>query len=234
MKAWKLSGAGNDFVLVEGPVARPEALARRLCKEHRVDGLLVATRGRVPEVLHVNNDGSPAFCGNGSRCAAWWMRRRGWFGARAFRFRSNGALLRARGLGRGRVAIRMPRPSKLAFDRRLNLYVVDTGAPHAVLQVADIDTAPLRSLGPRLRRALDANVDFMELRGGKVRMRSYERGVEDETLACGTGAVAVALVARALGRAGARVDVVARGGDRLTVVFEGRRPWLEGPVRLIP
>lgn len=240
---WKLSGAGNDFVLVEGPLpsARAKALARRLCDRREgvgADGLLVAERGRV---RYVNADGSDAFCGNGARCAAWWLKRRGWGGAS---FSLSGTAVRASvAAASGRV--RMPDASAArrlpvrAEGRVWNVLFLDTGVPHAVVAVAAaaLKSFPVVRIGRALRRhkafgRAGTNVDFVARVPGGLALRTYERGVEDETLACGTGAVAAALT---LGRS-PRVRVAAAGGD-LTVAYSPRKDggftdvWLEGPVR---
>lgn len=235
---WKLSGAGNDFVLLRGPVpaARARALARRLCDRRAgvgADGLLVAAPGRV---LYLNADGSRAFCGNGARCAAWWLSK----GRGAVAFALSGVPVRAVVAG-GRARVRMPdAPAPKAVKTSLGPAVfVDTGVPHAVRRVKGLAAFDVAGQGRRLRsdRAFGragANADFIELGRGAVAIRTYERGVEAETLACGTGAVAAALASGL--PSPVRVD--ARGG-RLTVSFARRKDggftdvWLEGPVRQV-
>lgn len=248
---WKLAGAGNDFVLVEasriGSRSRP-ALARRLCDRRRsigADGLLVVSR-RPAGFDHYNADGSRAFCGNGARCAALWMRGAGWIGRRAV-LASPAGKVEAEILGPRRARVRMPAARRLrAFElrvlgRTLRAVLYDTGVPHAVVRVRGLSRWPVCEVGRLLRghpafgRA-GANVDFIETNGATVFVRTYERGVEDETLACGTGAVAAALEARA---PGSRAPVrVAMPGGRLSVAFAGTGPrWedvrLEGPAQLV-
>lgn len=243
-----MSGAGNDFVLIEGPVTGAAALARRLCDRRAgvgADGLLVMTRTAAgPRLDYRNADGSAAFCGNGSRCAALWAAERGWVRGGSFSLRtSRGALLvRLTGRGRAEVAMPEPRGARLglhlrALGRPRTVHFVDAGAPHAVMFVPDAEIAPVRDLGRALRfhpafgRA-GANADFVELRRGRLILRTYERGVEDETLACGSGAVAAAFVARALGRVGSPVRLEVRSGATLTVSFDsGVR--LEGPGEVV-
>ena len=218
MRFWKLSGAGNDFVLIEG--AGSAALARRLCDRKAgvgADGLL-AVRGR--RVVNYNPDGSRAFCGNGSRCAALFLSRRL---GKSFTFTSNGRELAARIVGGGRVAVRMPAPGPVT--RRGHVRLVHTGVPHAVVPVRGLDRYPVVEKGRPLRWKLGANVNFVERSGRALRVRTYERGVEDETLACGTGVVAAAA---AFGVS----KVIVRSGETLTVSF-GPETWLEGPARLV-
>ncbi|MDD5301604.1 MAG: diaminopimelate epimerase [Elusimicrobia bacterium] len=243
---WKLTGAGNDFVLLSG---RPKgksgaALARSLCDRRfgvGADGLLVMSR-RAGEVRldYWNADGSPAFCGNGSRCAVLWAAARGWLKGEEFALRTNRGPLAARLTGNGRAEVSMPAPKGLRLGvsvktkgRAVQAHYVDTGVPHAVVFVPDIKTVDVKGLGRALRFSkafgrAGANVDFVEIRKNDLLVRTYERGVEAETLACGTGIVASAFVARVLGFGGSPVKVKVRGGAVLSVSFD-EGPRLEGP-----
>lgn len=241
---WKLSGAGNDFILLRAEDlprrSRLPALARRLCDRRLgigADGILVLGA----EVRYLNADGSAAFCGNGTRCAAWWLaRRRGRPGELSFT--SSGVRVRARADSRG-ARVRMPDPTGMRLGLRLKVLgrtiradYVDTGVPHLVVAWKGLSRAPVAELGRALRRhaALGpggANVNFLEGR----RARTYERGVEAETLACGTGAVACSLTLAARRGLRSPLAIQTRGGT-LTTSFR-RRPdgafddvWLEGPV----
>jgi diaminopimelate epimerase len=247
LRFWKMSGAGNDFVLLAGLPrgARGAALARRLCDRRRgvgADGLLsVARRGGRARLDYWNADGSAAFCGNGTRCGALWAAARGLAAGREFELSTIRGLLKVRLTGRGRAEVGMPEPRGFrrglalqAAGRSWTAHFIDTGVPHAVVFVPDVEKADVRAAGRALRfhkafGPAGANVDFVSARGGALALRTYERGVEDETLACGTGIVAAAAVARALGRAGDRVKVRVRGGDILNVTFGADSPRLEGP-----
>ena len=248
---FKMSGAGNDFVLLSGlPRGRSgAALARRLCDRRRgigADGMLVLSRRGVHTRLdYWNADGSAAFCGNGSRCGALWAHAQGWTKGKRFTLDTSGGPLDVRLTARGRAEVVMPKPEGLrlrlplaAFKRAFSVHFVDTGVPHAVVFVPDIEKIDVKTLGRafRFHKAFGkagANVDFVTIRDGVLLLRTYERGVEDETLACGTGVIAAAAVARALGKAGNRVKVRARGGDVLHVSFSGGRTRLEGPGEII-
>lgn len=239
---WKLSGAGNDFVLLEGLPKRHSgaALAKTLCDRHLgigADGLLVMTRKSLE---YWNADGSKAFCGNGTRAAVLWAAGKGWVKNGKLTLRTNGKNLTARLTTKGRAEVDMPAPRKLRLGLNVKTeggsvlaHYVDTGVPHAVVFVDDIEKINVRELGRELRfhkafgRA-GANVNFVEISKTGLALRTYERGVEDETLACGTGIVASAFVARVLGRSDNPVRVKVRGGDILKVAF-GRFPRLEGP-----
>lgn len=243
---WKLSGAGNDFVLLAGlPKGRSgAALARELCDRRLgigADGLLVVTRGaRRPTLEYWNADGSAAFCGNGSRCGALWAAWNGYAKGSAFSLDSNRGRLDITLASKGRAEVTMPKVSKLRLGMNVDgfkVHYVDTGVPHAVVFIHS-DKVDVDCLGRRLRRhkafgKAGANVDFVHAKKGKLVVRTYERGVEGETLACGTGVVAAAVVANALGYAGATVPVQVRSGDLLRVTLVGPSPRLEGPGRLV-
>jgi diaminopimelate epimerase len=108
---------------------------------------------------------------------------------------------------------------------------VDTGVPHAVIFIEDLNLN-IKEVAPRIRYAdifsKGCNVNFAEILGkNRIRMRTYERGVEDETLCCGTGAVAVAAVARRLGKAGDTIEIMTKGG-KLRISFDGEEAFMEG------
>jgi len=257
---WKLDGAGNDFVLVDARRVSPRAapaLARRLCARRTgagADGLLLVrapARGRLARVLYFNADGSRAFCGNGLRCAAFWMRRRGWTGAVAELAAGQGTFT-ARAAGAGRMRLSMPAAARVRRKLRLRAKgrtffadAADTGAPHAVIAVsaAALERIPLSEIGPLLRRecalgSRGANIDFIARKGAGLKLRTFERGVEAETLACGTGAVAAALLSSPERDGRFRKAVFTRGGACLMVRWiraQGRVKdvSLEGPARVV-
>jgi diaminopimelate epimerase len=248
---FKMSGAGNDFVLLDGLPGGHSgpALARRLCDRRRgigADGLLVLSRrGKRMRLDYWNADGSAAFCGNGSRCAAIWVHAQGWTKGKNFSLGTSGGVLDVRLTAHGRAEVDMPEPKGLehrprlkALGRTFSVHYVHTGVPHTVYFVADVAKIDVKTLGRAFRYhkafgKAGANVDFVEVRDSYLHLRTYERGVEDETLACGTGIVAAAYVARALGKAGDRVKVKVRGGDVLNVSFSGGTTRLEGPGEII-
>lgn len=251
VRFFKMSGAGNDFVLLNGlPRGRSgAALARRLCDRRRgigADGLLVLSkRGGHTRLDYWNADGSAAFCGNGSRCGALWAHAQGWTKGKTFTLDTSGGPLAVRLTARGRAEVLMPEPKDLehrprvkALGRTFSVHYVHTGVPHAVVVVNDVGRINVRELGRALRYhrlfgKAGANVDFVDVRDRVLNLRTYERGVEDETLACGTGIVAAAAVARSLGKAGDRVNVKVRGGDILHVTFRGTEARLEGPGEVV-
>jgi diaminopimelate epimerase len=156
--------------------------------------------------------------------------------------------------GAERVRLRMPPAVVLArglrlvaAGRRLRADWLDTGVPHAVVAVPSVERYPVVEVGRALRRhpafgRAGANVDFVAMARRPMPLRTYERGVEDETLACGSGAVAAALSAHLARGARAPIALATRGGELLKVDFKppvpGPRPrfeevWLEGPARVV-
>lgn len=257
LKFAKMSGAGNDFVLLDWTAAKASAqplprLAQKLCDRRTAigaDGLLVLVSGAErPTLRYFNADGSEAFCGNGARCAAWWLFSRGIRrGKKEFDFNSDAGRLQARIKAPEVAAIAMPEPRALRLGLKLKaggrsflVDALDTGVPHAVATVKDLKDFPVFEYGRALRRhsafaPAGANVNFIAKVAKGWAIRTYERGVEDETLACGTGATAAAIIAAARGAA-SPVTVIARGGE-LKVHFKRSGPrftdvWLEGPAQV--
>jgi len=254
----KMHGAANDFVVVDHREPflpePPDALVRRLCDRRRgvgADGVLLLERD--PELdfamRYHNADGARAeFCGNGARCLARFALERGLGAAGRVRFRTEAgvqdACVTAAGaieLHFGRVAPPGPPEGLEAAGRRFTGRPVHAGVPHFVIGVEDVRAVPVAEWGPLLRRharfaPAGANVDFVTRLGpSRVAMRTFERGVEAETLACGSGAIATALWAAEEG-ARAPVEVLTAGGDVLVVSFAdgegGRDVRLTGPAEL--
>ena len=257
----KMVAAGNDFLVVDTRRLRRQrahpwkAVSRALCDRHQgigADGLLVLESSASADVkMRVfNPDGSEAhMCGNGARCVALYLvqRRQG--------KRPGGIVLETKagrvtaGVQGGRVAIRLMDPTDLRLDlsldverRHLRMGFINTGVPHVVVPVADLDTVDVNRLGRAIRHhsafaPRGTNVNFVQpdpSHKNRLRVRTYERGVEEETLSCGTGVAAAALVyalnrARESGKGAAEgngggsqpwtLQVQPRSGDMLTVSF---------------
>ncbi|OGR67256.1 MAG: diaminopimelate epimerase [Elusimicrobia bacterium GWC2_61_19] len=257
MKFWKMSGAGNDFVLITGgryKTAALKKLAVGLCAARTgvgADGLLYVRPGRgAVSLRYFNSDGSEAFCGNGSRCAAWWAYSAGLVKRKKFLLKTVSGELPVEITGPESVRMRMPDVDGVALGyggawskpvKRVHL--LDTGVPHAVVPVDDLGGLDVMGLGKLLRFHKDfgpegVNVDFVAVRGGKVHVRTYERGVEGETPACGTGITASAV---ALGLSlGLRspVELISRSGEKFRVWFRAagagaRDIYIQGPARIV-
>jgi len=257
IKFWKMSGAGNDFVLTTGAAQTSralESLAVRLCARKAgvgADGMLFvrpAGHGALG-VRYFNSDGSEAFCGNGSRCAAWWAYLKG-LTDRKFRLETLAGTLEAEITGREMVRMRMPDVSGASLEHKGKyprgvgpVHFLNTGVPHAVAPVRGVEKMDVKTLGRLLRfnkafgRA-GANADFVEVRRGRVHVRTYERGVEDETLACGTGITAAAVALSLAGVLKPPVKLISRSGEKFKVWMKpaGRGAseiFIQGPARLV-
>jgi diaminopimelate epimerase len=240
----KMNGAGNDFVLIdnrERKIKLTPDQAVRICDRHRgvgADGvmLLVPSSGKADWAWDFYNaDGSEAeMCGNGARCFARYVERV--VGVKGgFTSETKAGIIRAKIQGE-RVTINLTSPKDLRVNELVPLSVgkteihsLNTGVPHAVLFVADADQAMVSTLGPEVRRHTHfapkgTNVNFVQLKGGNtIRVRTYERGVEGETLACGTGVSASAMISARLHGLKSPVKVHVQGGDVLEVGFEEQK-----------
>jgi diaminopimelate epimerase len=230
----KMQGLGNDFVVLEGPAKPPGADVILLCDRHfgiGADGVLVVTPGSPIAMDYWNADGSPAeMCGNGLRCIARYAFDRKWVDSAEFMVDTPDGLRTVR-VRDGEVEVEIG-PSLIEGDETVDGFVyqlVDTGNPHAVRTVDDVDSIDLPVVGPRVAReaGFDAgcNVEFIHIDGDVVTMRVWERGI-GETLACGTGMVAAATVA--LQGADGTIRVNVPGGSGV-VELKDKVAWLTGP-----
>ncbi len=256
---YKMSGSGNDFVMIDNRDGRldvePRLLAERLCRRGMsvgADGvILVEPSSKADFRMRIfNADGSEAeMCGNGGRCVARFAEILGIAGPR-MAFETLAGLIRAEVKGE-RVKLQISQPRDLHLRQSIDVdgvahqvHSINTGVPHAVIFCSDLEEVAVQALGHRVRfhpafQPAGTNVDFAAVTDPRgLAIRTYERGVEGETLACGTGAVASALVGAALGLVSSPVQVRVRSGETLTVHFDGRGPefqevFFEGQVRLI-
>jgi diaminopimelate epimerase len=253
-----MSGAGNDFVVLDGAVWESlsgdrAAWVRGICRRGLsvgADGVLVvaaAGSGRV-RVDFFNPDGGAAFCGNGSRCAARYAALRGFAQGPAMILETAAGDVPATLDGKSVTLTLLPPQDRgelvlTAGGASYRGRLVEAGVPHFVLPVDGLASYPLLSVAPALRSHTllgpsGANVNCVERdTAGRLHVRTFERGVENETLACGSGAVAVALAARLAG-APETVVVVPRSGLLLKVTIEGdpRQPiraHLAGDARVV-
>ena len=255
----KMSGSGNDFVMIDNRNGRldvePRTLAKRICRRGMsvgADGvILVEPSSKADFRMRIfNADGSEAeMCGNGGRCVARFAEMLGIAGPR-MAFETLAGIIRAE-VHNSRVKLQISQPRDLRLRQSIEVdgvvhqvHSINTGVPHAVILCSDLEEVAVRALGRQIRfhpafQPAGTNVDFaVVLDSRALAIRTYERGVEDETLACGTGAVASALVAAALGLVSSPAQVRVRGGETLTVYFSGSGPdfhgvLFEGEVRLI-
>jgi diaminopimelate epimerase len=237
-----MNGAGNDFVLIDNR-ARTIRLDReqivRVSDRHRgvgADGLIVlipCSSGKADWAWEFyNSDGSTGeMCGNGARCFARFVQKLTGV-AHEVTFETLAGIITARFQGE-RVTVNLTIPKNLRLHEQVSLeggpqvlHSLNTGVPHAVLFVADADKAMVETLGPEIRRhphfaPRGTNVNFVQVLGpGRVRVRTFERGVEGETLACGTGVTASALVSSRVHHFSSPIQVQVQGGEKLDVSFK--------------
>ncbi len=239
----KMNGAGNDFVLIDnrsGKISITGDQAVKICDRHRgigADGVMLlipSTSGKADWAWDFfNPDGSKAeMCGNGARCFARYIQRVTGTTKSEITFDTIAGMIHASFRGE-RVTIGLTAPRDLRLGDAVSLkngcatiHSVNTGVPHACLFVENADAAMVSTVGPEVRyhqhfAPKGTNVNFIQVQGqNQIRVRTYERGVENETLACGTGVTACALVSAKLHGFTSPVAIQVQGGDTLEVSFE--------------
>jgi diaminopimelate epimerase len=261
----KMHGLGNDFIVMTLPseaTLPSREQWRALSDRHGGIGfdqalvLLPPRRGDTDVFYRVFNadGGEVEQCGNGARCVAALLHRRGRGNGDTLAMDSLGGVLHARVRADGLVSVDMGvpnfEPASLPFDasaasasysiaaagETIEFAAVSIGNPHAVLRVQAVESAPVDRIGRALQSSphfpAQVNVGFMQIKdAGQIRLRVYERGV-GETLACGTGACAAVAVGRSAGLLGADVEVRVPGGS-LSVHWDGtgQSIWLTGPAQ---
>lgn len=253
----KMSGAGNDFVVIDNRALNrtltQEQIAK-LCDRHfgiGADGLLavesVDDASADFQMRYYNADGGEAeMCGNGARCFARFVQPFRRVHADRVRFLTPAGLIVGEYIGH-EVRINMTTPTEMKLNQRadfgwseIDYHFMNTGVPHAVVYVPDAEKAEVVTQGRAIRRSTifprGTNVNFVQIIDAtNLIVRTYERGVEDETLACGTGVVAVALITHRVRGLALPLQLKVRGGDILTVNAQAdgdvfRDVTLAGPV----
>jgi len=253
----KMQGSGNDFVMIDNranlvDITDQVALSKRVCPRATAvgaDGVIFLENDDELDFSwnFYNADGSVAeMCGNGARCMAVFAHQVGAAG-RSMAFRTLAGPVEATLVADG-ARVKLPDCSPLQLFSELPLangtspvYFANTGVPHAILPVKDLEAVQILEVGAEVRyhaqfSPAGTNVNFIALTGeSEVSVRTYERGVEGETLACGTGAVASALVASEIFGLASPVAIRTRSGVILTISFASAADgfvdlFLEGPV----
>ncbi|MFH1128142.1 MAG: diaminopimelate epimerase [Candidatus Omnitrophota bacterium] len=254
----KMVASGNDFVVCESAglavwrVGGLKQLARKMCDRKfgvGADGLLLLekTKKAVVRMRIFNADGSEAeMCGNGARCTALYV------GSRYKKIETKAGLIESK-VNKNNVKIKLTDPASIKLNipleinnRLLKVNFINTGVPHTVIFVNGLGKINVVSLGRQIRYHKNfspkgTNVNFVEiLNNNSILTRTYERGVEDETLACGTGSAASALLTvYSLGLTTKKsVNVHTRSGEVLKVYFDRINNhfcnvWLEGKARIV-
>ncbi len=258
----KMVASGNDFIIVDNhnsmlydAAHSLSDIARMLC-ERKVsvgaDGMLLiepSKRGDF-KMRVFNPDGSEVeMCGNGSRCVALYAVENN-IAPKVMRIETRAGMIDAEVVGL-RVKIKLTDPTaiklntKLKLGKRLyKLHLVNTGVPHVVYFVKDVDKVNVEGLGPKIRfhnrfKPQGTNVNFAKMLNSKeIKIRTYERGVEEETYACGTGAVASAIIANLIYGITPHIDVNTKSGEVLRVYFDKKKKsfknvYLEGEAQVV-
>ncbi len=265
---YKMTGSGNDFIIIDNRSLRIDAdrcqdLVRSACRRKLsvgADGLILIEDDAEVDFKwrFFNADGSEAeMCGNGARCAARFAHLKNIAPGQKMAFRTLAGIIQAEIKGE-KAKVRVTSPHSLKADislqvenRSFSLDFINTGVPHVVHFVADraaLETVDVFELGRGLRyhpqfQPAGTNANFAALFDPHhMAVRTYERGVEAETLACGTGSIASVLTAAARNRAASPVEVLTQSGETLTIYFEQThtrgRPefaevYLEGDAKVV-
>lgn len=251
--------SGNDFVVVDNRhhvVKDPSSFARKVCVLHQgigADGLLLFESSKKSnfKMRIINPDGSEAAaCGNGFRCIALYAYEILKYSSR-MRFESGSGLIEAEVGSHGQVKAQLVKPRVFDMENvlevsghRLHYAFLDTGVPHVVIFVEDLKKVEVFEIGKAVRhhtrfQPFGTNVNFVEVLGKKeIAVRTYERGVEHETLACGTGSTASAVVSVLRGYAEAPLQVLTQGGEKLKIDVQKKgqeitRVFLEGKAQFV-
>ena len=257
----KMVAVGNDFVIIDNRDKRLESfagdiskIARFLCMRKRsvgADGLLLLERSSSADIRMriFNPDGTEvSMCGNGSRCIAYYAADKK-ITQKKFSIETEAGILGAEVLGKAaKIEMTAPKGLRIGIDLEIGgnahkVNFVDTGVPHVVTIADDIDMIDVKTFGSQIRyhkefAPLGTNANFVQINNrNNISVRTYERGVEDETLACGTGATASAIIASELGHVKSPIKVKTSGGDALYIYFDKkgsqyRDVFLEGEVEI--
>lgn len=256
----KMEGGGNDFVVIEDTRSALgnsfSAMAKKLCRRKYsvgADGLLVLKKSKKADIKmkYFNSDGSLAsFCGNGARCISQYAYKNK-IVRKDFTLESDAGILDVK-IKKDSVKIAMINPKDIMRNISLDvdgkkwaMDAVNTGVPHAVIFVDTFKGLDVEGIGRKVRfhkffQPAGVNVNFvMKKNRNSIHVRTYERGVEAETLACGTGSVASSLIAGLKGCCISPVRAMTRGNDILITYFKKNAEtqsisnvYLEGPAKV--
>jgi diaminopimelate epimerase len=259
----KMVASGNDFVIIEkshqSPVFSLQSLARKICDRKYgigADGFLVLEKSKIADISMriFNPDGSEAqMCGNGVRCIALWAKLKiKNKKSKNLKIKTKAGIINSEVNG-DNTKIKLTNPKDIKLDipikinnRALKVNFINSGVPHAVIFVEGLDKIDVSGIGGKVRyhkrfAPYGTNVDFVEVLDNKsIKIRTYERGVEDETLACGTGVVASALITirKLKTTSQKKMYVHTKSGEILKVYFDKldnkfKDVWLEGRARMV-
>jgi len=261
IKFTKSVATGNDFIIIDNRSSvlsdDPAVIAKKLCDRFYgagADGLLLVEKSDSADfrMRIFNSDGSEAeMCGNGSRCAALYAYIKK-IAPADMKIETMAGILSAKVQGEN-VKVKLTDPKEIQWNLCLMIHecpykvnFANTGVPHVIHFVNDLEAIKVNKLGPKMRYHEEfsphgANVDFVKItdkKKNKIAIRTYERGVENETLACGTGAVASAIISAEAEKLLSPVTVETKSGEVLKVYFEShegnfKNVYLEGKAALV-
>lgn len=258
----KMSGSGNDFVIVDNrdgqvkDAAKKDLVIKACARKTGVgaDGMIFVENSKSEKAdfrwdFYNDDGGSAEMCGNGARCVARFAFENGIAASNKMTFETIAGPVSAEVDGTT-VTVQLTPPQDLRRDmeielngERIQLDHLDTGVPHAVVFTDNIKDADIQSIGRGIRfhgafAPRGTNVNLVQVVGeNRIEVRTYERGVEGETLACGTGVVACSIIAALQGKVKTPVEGKTKGGDVLTVHFNPEngavdKVLLEGPAKI--
>jgi diaminopimelate epimerase len=263
----KMSGAGNDFIVIDKTENKhlrvSKELVQNLCDRRNgigADGLItVVSDNKVDFIMnYYNADGSTgSLCANGARCAILFASDRKILSGQSADFISNDVAYKGEITSASQIKFNLNPPKKIknnfkvkAGGRLINAHFVDTGSPHVVIDLSEseglltlLKDVPVEILGREIRYLTEfapggTNVNFIDVKKNSIEIRTYERGVEAETLSCGTGSVASAIIAHITHKINPPIELITKGNEKLLVNFEVensrvRNLSLTGPAKIV-
>ncbi|MFZ1978462.1 MAG: diaminopimelate epimerase [Bacteroidota bacterium] len=259
----KMTGAGNDFIVIDDRkerISNPPKLVIKLCDRRwgiGADGLILIRKSKraAYEMMYYNADGSyGGMCGNGGRCIAHFTIANRIAGKKHF-FEALGYLYEAKKLSGSMMQLKMKNPDKIKLNSSIDIngktvpyHYIDTGAPHVVIEADALDqelkNIDVHKLGAFIRyhkkfQPSGTNVNFVKKIGQHtIQIRTYERGVEAETLACGTGSIASAIISSFVMKTKSPVTVKVQSNAALKVDFRKEAEKVDnvrltGPAKIV-
>jgi len=263
----KMSGAGNDFIVLDknqnAELQVTQEIVRKLCDRRNgigADGLITIDESRTYDFVmnYYNADGSTgSLCANGARCALLFASETGRLAGKSSNFLSNDVEYKGEIISNSEIKFYLNPPKQIKYNfkvkaggRLINAHYADTGSPHVVIDINEsegfltsLEGVSVYSLGREIRYLPEfspggTNVNFINIEGNIIHIRTYERGVEDETLACGTGSVAAALISYVIHKIHPPVELFTKGNEKLFVNFDVenskvRNLSITGPAKII-
>ncbi len=253
LEFYKYQGTGNDFIILDGWENQFElstSTISNLCDRRfgvGADGLMIIKKHLHYdfEMLYFNADGlAGSMCGNGGRCLVQFAYNRGYIGVQSNFIATDGEHNAIIDLNRNWISLQMGDVDEVKLREGGDCFV-NTGSPHIVRWVNNADKVDVVAEGKFIRNSIEfkqygTNVNFVEVVNSKMFVRTFERGVEDETLSCGTGVTASVLATAATNKINNNISgckVITLGGE-LFVKFERKEKafvniWLEGPAKFV-